>query len=349
MRTIWYHSIKIYVKLGLFFTLKKIKVVGKENIPNKGAVIFIGNHQNALIDALLIPITNGRKTYFLARANAFKNKLVKSLLFSVNMIPVYRMRDGIKTIERNLKTFEKCTKILKNKQTLEIFSEGEHHLKRRVLPLKKGFARIILATLQKYPELPIQIIPVGINYDHALKYPCSVSILYGKPILANDFININSVDFKFSNLINEVHSSLKKLTTHIENIEHYDEIINKLNEKQVDFLNPIKINAYLKNHQDFNLIKKPKKRKLNLLIPIHIIAKLNSILPLLIWKYLKFNIKDTIFLNTFRFAIISTIFPLFYGMQSWGVYHYFDYKIAIIYFASCILLGIITTKTTKIT
>lgn len=349
MKNLWYNIIKVYVNLGLFFTLKKIKVIGKENIPKKGAVIFIGNHQNALIDALLIPTTNKRTTFFLARASAFKNKLIKLLLSSVNMIPVYRIRDGIKTINKNYKTFEKCSDILKKKQTLEIFAEGEHHLKRRVLPLKKGFARIILGTLQKYPDLTIQIVPVGINYDHALKYPCSVSILYGKPILANDFIDTTNIDLKFSTLIDKVHFSLKNLTTHIEDLERYDELIQILDEKQVNYLNPIEVNKYLKNYQNFKSKKKVKKRKFNWLVIIHAISKLNSILPLLIWKCLKSTINDVIFLNTYRFAVITTIFPLFYLLQAWLIYHFFDIKTAAFYLTLCICLGIISTKTTEIT
>ena len=40
---------------------------------------------------------------------------------------------------------------------MEIFAEGEHHIDRRILPLKKGFARIILGTLLQYPDLEIKI------------------------------------------------------------------------------------------------------------------------------------------------------------------------------------------------
>ncbi len=349
MKTIWYHIIKFYVNLGLFFTLKKIQVVGKENIPKKGAVIFIGNHQNALIDPLLIPITNHRNTYFLTRASAFVNKFVKFLLFSVNMIPVYRIRDGIKTIKKNVATFENCSEILKKEQTLVIFAEGEHHLKRKVLPLKKGFTRIVLATLQKYPELPIQIIPIGINYDNPIKYPCSVSLHYGKPILANEFINSSNVDFKFTDLIFAVHSSLKKLTTHIEDIEQYDEIINQLNEKQVNFLNPIKINELIINKDKLKLKESYNSKKINWFAPIHFIAKINSVLPLLIWKSIKTKIEDKIFNNTYRFSLILTLFPLFYLVQTWLVNYFFGLKIAIIYLISTIILGVITTKTTKIT
>ena len=173
-----------------------MSVYGKENIPKKGAVIFIGNHQNALIDAIVVPTTNDRNSYFLTRASAFKVGIVDQILRSLNMIPVYRVRDGVRTIEKNFVVFEQCIEILKLEKAIQIFAEGEHHLKRRVLPLKKGFARVILGTLQKYPDLPIYIVPIGINYDSHLNFPSSTSIYYGKPILANQFIDIKKPDLK---------------------------------------------------------------------------------------------------------------------------------------------------------
>jgi 1-acyl-sn-glycerol-3-phosphate acyltransferase len=341
----WYHIMRVYIKIGLFFLHKNIAVYGKENIPKKGAVIFVGNHQNALIDAILIPTTTKRNIYFLSRASAFKNKLVSKFLQSLNMIPVYRIRDGIKTIQNNAKTFEQCFEILKTKEAIEIFAEGEHHLKRRVLPFKKGFARIILGTLQKYPNLEIQIIPVGFNYDSHLNFPSSVSIYYGKPILANKFITPNNQDVRFANLINEVSSALKKLTLHIEDSDNYDQIIQKLELFKVDYLNPFEANELVKNIEKIIIKPNPKKKIINWFTPVHILAKLNSIVPLLIWRYIKYNIKEIIFTNTFRFALITTLFPLFYIIQTTIVNYFFNFKYAMIYLGSCILLGIISTKT----
>ena len=50
--------------------------------------------------------------------------------------------------------------------------------------------------LLKYPDLNIQIVPVGINYDSHLNFPSSVSIYYGKPILANSYFNVENPDLK---------------------------------------------------------------------------------------------------------------------------------------------------------
>jgi len=335
---------KVYVAIGLFFLHKRIKVFGKENIPVKGAILFIGNHQNALIDGLLIPVTTKRKLHFLSRASAFKNSIASTLLKSLNMIPIYRIRDGIHTIHKNTEVFENCFEILNNGNAIQIFAEGEHHLKRKILPLKKGFARIVLGTLQKYPDLKIQIVPVGFNYDSHLNFPCSVSIYYGEPILANNFINLDNPDLTFNELKNVVSSALKKVTLHIGNEHQYDTVIEKLDAINVDYLNPTEATQLVKNIDSIAILPKQKK-KINWLVPIHFLAKLNSIFPLLIWRYIKSMIKDEIFFNTFRFAVILTLFPLFYLIQTGIVYYLFNIKYALVYLVSCIILGIISTKT----
>ncbi len=239
--------------------MKKITVYGKENIPNKGAVLFIANHQNALIDAMLIPTTTTRKMHFLARASAFVSTFVSKLLNSINMIPVYRIRDGVNTIEKNVETFKQCFEILKNEGSIEIFAEGEHHYGRRIIPLKKGFARIILGTLQKYPDLKIQIIPIGINFDSHFDFPSSVSVYYGEPIHANKHINTENPDIRFSEIVKQVLTALKKLTLHIEDSTNYDEIIRILENNNVDYLDPFKANNMVENIAKLSTKSAPKK------------------------------------------------------------------------------------------
>lgn len=322
-----------------------MSVYGKENIPEKGALIFIGNHQNALIDAIVVPTTNNRNSHFLTRASAFKIGLVDQILRSLNMIPVYRVRDGVRTIEKNFVVFEQCIEILEQEKAIQIFAEGEHHLKRRIIPLKKGFARIILGTLQKYPNLPISIVPIGINYDSHLNFPSSTSIYYGKPILANQFIDIKKPDLKFTKITNQVSNALKNLTLHVDDLANYDAIIVKLETMGVDYLNPFEANKLVENIDAIPSTEKVKKENFNWFTPLHLLAKLNSAFPLLIWKYIKPKIKDVVFTNTYRFALITTLFPLFYLIQTAVVNYFFNMKIAVIYLLCSILLGIISAKT----
>jgi 1-acyl-sn-glycerol-3-phosphate acyltransferase len=328
--------------------MKKIIVIGKEKIPEKGPLLFIGNHQNALIDAILIPTTTRRNIHFLARASAFKNKIANAILRTLNMIPVYRIRDGVNTIEKNKAIFEQCYEYLNQNKAIEIFAEGEHHLSRKIIPLKKGFARIIRGTLLKYPDLEIKIVPVGLNFDTHLNFPSSVSVIYGEPIIANNYIDINNEPPSFKRLLSVVDDALKKLTLHIGDEYDYENTVAKLNAHNVDYLNPDKAKGLLSNLDQLDFNPVPLKKGINWFAPFQLMAKLNSILPLLIWKYLKGKIKEVLFTNTYRFGLIATLFPLFYLLQAFVIKQFFGSTYAFAYLLLCILLGIITTKTTPV-
>ena len=92
MRTIWLHSLRFVLKIGLFFYFKQFKVVGKSTIPTDKPLLILGNHQSALIDPLLLAVSFKQFAYYLTRAGVFQKKLVKAILNSVNMLPVYRIR-----------------------------------------------------------------------------------------------------------------------------------------------------------------------------------------------------------------------------------------------------------------
>lgn len=348
LKKVWYIVFRGYVKLGLFFTMKKIRVFGRENIPKKGALLFIANHQNALIDAILIPTTTRREIHFLARASAFRKKFVSKLLSTINMIPIYRLRDGFNTIEKNKSIFTKCVGILSKNGAVEIFAEGEHHLDRRIIPLKKGFARILLETFQKNPGLDVHIVPVGLNYDSRLNFPSKVNIYYDKPIHANPYFDVKNPDITFSEILTVVDKTLKKLTLNID-APDYAETINKLEAAGIDYLDPFKANNLyqkLKTGQELHQVELNKP--VNWWLPLQLLAKLNSIIPYLIWRYFKGKIKEIIFTNTFRFAVITTLFPIFYLIQAGVVYSFFGVNYALAYLLLSIFLGIVVTKTTPI-
>ena len=101
MKLLWFSFVQFYLTVGFKFYYKKIDVIFKEKIPKDKAIIFLSNHQNALLDPLLVSTSSTRKNYFLTRAAVFKNSTVAKLLNSLQMLPVYRMIDGVNTIQKN--------------------------------------------------------------------------------------------------------------------------------------------------------------------------------------------------------------------------------------------------------
>ncbi|RLD81013.1 MAG: acyltransferase [Bacteroidetes bacterium] len=347
MKKLWYYFMRAYIALGLDFYYKKILVKGKKNITKNKAILFISNHPNALIDPLLVATHSSRNMYYLTQAGVFKNKIVKKILDSVNMIPVYRVRDGLSS--KDLKTyndevFQYCYQILNKKQALLIYVEGSHNIQRKVRPFRKGFTRIVFGAMDQYNDLEIDIIPVGMNYTNVDGYASKVSINYGKPISFRPFWEIEDRNEAIRKLIAEAENKLKLVTNHISDSENYEKIIQYF--ESDEFLFPEKVNEKLKF---INLNTPPQKsdnskNKFNLL---QLIVSINSFFPLLIWKKIKQTIKQTEYISTFRFAVGITAFPIFFFIQKGIITYFFGSITGWIYLIFSFLSVLLLTKTHK--
>ncbi|QOI96669.1 MAG: 1-acyl-sn-glycerol-3-phosphate acyltransferase [Flammeovirgaceae bacterium] len=312
MNKLLYYFLRIYVWCALHIYFKKIIARQTENIPRKGPVLFLANHQNALLDALVIAVTAPRYCYFIARADVFKNSIAARLLSLINMRPVYRLRDGIKSIPNNKYTFTWASSVLLRNECLLFFPEGNHSLLRRVRPLSKGFTRIVGEALVNNPSLDLQIIPVGINYTNHTGFRGSVSIYYGKPVGASLFKN------NLLPLRDAVEEKLKSLTTHVEDEATYHKVIGKLEQTLPDYLDPIETNRRIRLIEeglpvDTAVVKRSSKSPFRyMLYPLYWLCLLVNVIPLLLWKWLKKKITDPVFTGTIRFAVGITVVPATY-------------------------------------
>jgi len=340
IKKIWYFSVKLFVKISLFFYCKKIKVTGKKNIPKKGAVLFAINHPNALLDPLLVTSNNPRENHFLVRADVFKKPLVKKVLASLNLMPIYRIRDGRSQLSNNEEVFEKCFNILKKKQTLFIFPQGGHSRDRNIKPLSKGFTRIVFGALERFPDLDIAVIPVGITYQNSSTFPCKVAINYGTQIDAKTILESNPKAKAIHILKTDVSNQLKKLTVHIPEDENYATVLKKLNDANVDFTNVDEVNKMIIE----NNIPKAVKKPINFLKPLFYLIVINSFIPYLFWKKQHKGIDEVEFTDTFRYGLNVITFPLFYALQSWMISLFFGKNIAFIYFITAIFSVIFYAK-----
>jgi len=339
LKQLWYYIFKSLLKTSLFFMTKKIIVNGKENIPKKGAILFMVNHPNGLIDPLIVTTNNPRTNYFLTRAASFKKPLVRWFLNSLNLIPIYRIRDGVNQLNKNKEVFERCFNLLDNKKALMIFPEGSHDKRRTVRSLSKGFSRIVFGAIERNPKLQIQIIPVGITYQDSSSYPFKVSLNYGTPILANDFYksNLNHSDIK--EIKDVISDQLKTLSVHIPLTEEYGKLIEKLSSANIDFTKVDEVNSMIQS----NIIIK-RDRRINLVKFLKPIVILNSFIPWLFWKYVKNKVTDFEFISTFKFGVGSlTVIP-FFLMNSYIIYNLFTLKSSIIYFSCNILILLLYSK-----
>jgi len=336
---LWYKIIRLYVKLGLRSYFQKTQVFGLENIPKNQPILFVGNHRNGLIDPIMVATTNPNIHLFLTRASAFKNKIADILLRSINMIPIYRIRDGLDRIEKNQAIFEACHREFEKKGTVLIFPEGNHGLPRRVRQLTKGFARIAFGYFDSFPNANLFIVPVGLNYSNMQEKGSAVAVYYGKPISVRNYYNPNDEKKAIDSIKEKVSNSLKELTTQIDDLENHTKIERVLSYAGIDFLNPIEANKKINEIEDWNKPVSFPIHKDSLYQKItHVLFFLNSLFPILLWRKLKKKPTDIVLIPTFLFGLSLSLLPIYYLLIS-GIISYFTNPYwGFVYFISSVLL-----------
>lgn len=222
---LWYQFFRYGVvrpSLRIFYS--DVTVGGSEKIPPDKPVIFVANHQNALMDALHVVSKTKKIVHFLTRAEPFQMPVLKHFFRSLNMLPVYRVRDGFSTIRKNAQTFEQCSKRLAQGDAVLVFAEANHDLKRRVRPLSKGFTRIAFGAEQEYAwSLDLQVQPVGLGYSRHQKSQTLVHVEFGDCIPVAEFREQFHKDKrKAAHQLKEAAAEgLKQLTMHVPKLEHY--------------------------------------------------------------------------------------------------------------------------------
>ena len=150
---------------GLLRIVYRIKITGKENIPQEGACIMAANHIHAL-DPAVIVLTNKRAVRYMAKEELYKNPVLKWLAKIFGIFPVKRNGKDIEAIKTSLR-------VLKSGEVLGIFPEGTRNGMAKGKKVKTGAVLIAM-------KANVPIIPVGIS--GTFKPFCKIRVNYGKPI-----------------------------------------------------------------------------------------------------------------------------------------------------------------------
>jgi len=358
---ILYPILKLYIRLSLRFYFKKYQIAGRENIP-KGPVLFVSNHQNAFLDALLITCSSDHNPYFLARASIFKQNWAIRLLNAIRIIPIYRIRDGFSSVKKNDQVFDKCNQILSGGESILIFPEGNHENRFVLRPLQKGAARIALeAENRNRFTLDLKIVPVGVQYEEYDKVGNSVLVSFGQPISIAAYKGLyhENSTLAMQKITRKIEEAIHPLMINIPR-EDYSKTL-----EQWRYLRAENSSLQVRLHQDQKLIEEiktnpinfetdksepTKKKKSNWVhYPFYLLAKLNLIIPSLwISNHITHKLKEPNFEGSMRFALWS--FP---GMFALIIQVLVLYLLAgqigttLLYFAASIFVGRLAIITNK--
>lgn len=301
MRKGLYIFLRFLIKIALHAYYKKIIVQGRENLPLNQPVILVANHQNALIDPLVVGTHISLRPYFLTRAAVFKNPVAAYLLNLVQMLPVYRVLDGFSTIPQNQRTFQKTNQVLQQNGSVLIFAEGNHSMVRNIRPLSKGFTRMAYGALAEAPEIKPVVIPIGIQYSAHKKSGSLVKISIGKPI------PVDPEPSQAIKLTRQVEAALKSLVVDLPNTD-YDQTLQRLLSNQVDVCSKEDVERFLVENQVAIKVKSAGYLMNKMMKLFH--------LPLYwIWLFgIAPKMEDEVFTSTWKFVIGGVLAPIYYGL-----------------------------------
>lgn len=168
---------------------------------HKGPLLLACNHPNSFLDGLILAILFDKPVHALARGDAFNRKWHAKLLRLLNIHPVYREREGKDLVPLNYKTFAICKEIFKQNGIVLIFSEALCVNEWKLRPLRKGTARMAFDNWNE--NIPLTVLPVGLNYDSFDSFGKNIILNFGKEIKREDF-DFNNSDGKNLVLFNQI-------------------------------------------------------------------------------------------------------------------------------------------------
>ena len=222
---------------------KRLQGKNIERARVKEPLLIAMNHPNSFMDAMAFTyLIQFPRTYFMARGDAFKKGITSKLLYSIGLLPIFRFKDvGYEGAKKNVESFRMVYKKLEERRKLIVFAEGYSVQERRLIPIKKGTAKMALGFIEQGGRDDIQILPVGVTYSTPSKFRGDAYFQVGEPIIVKDYYEgyKQQPPQTILKLTKEIEDRLKKLTLNL---------TDKENDVVIEQLQPILKKQYVEEH-----------------------------------------------------------------------------------------------------
>ncbi|HTQ51072.1 MAG TPA: AMP-binding protein, partial [Candidatus Acidoferrales bacterium] len=163
----------------------RIRVLGRDHIPEKGGALFVCNHVS-FVDALLLLASTDRQVRFMMFKATYELPYMKPLAKILGVIPISSEQHPREMI----KSLQTASEAIRNGEVVCIFAEGQITRIGHLLPFRRGFERIM-------KDVDAPIIPVAMDgvwgsifsfhqgrflWKLPRRFPYPVTINYGKPL-----------------------------------------------------------------------------------------------------------------------------------------------------------------------
>jgi glycerol-3-phosphate O-acyltransferase/dihydroxyacetone phosphate acyltransferase len=94
LRPLLYFAAKVFFHSISSIFFNDIQVIGRQNIPKYGPVIFTSNHANQFMDGLMIMCTCERNISYLVADKSWYRPIIGHLAWAMGAVPVKRAQDS---------------------------------------------------------------------------------------------------------------------------------------------------------------------------------------------------------------------------------------------------------------
>ena len=149
---------------GVLRFLYPMKIEGRENVPESGALIVYGNHIS-MKDPIMVGYALGRPVHFMAKSELFKGKLFNRIFSALGAFPVDRGGADMKAVRTSIR-------LLSDNEALGMFPQGGRRTQNSDTQLENGVSLIALRSMAT-------LVPV---YITGYKLFRKNRLIIGKPI-----------------------------------------------------------------------------------------------------------------------------------------------------------------------
>lgn len=157
----------------------ELEVLGKENLPKEGPVLYVATHKS-VFDIVILMTLLEEPAIFIGKKEVASMPFVNKWFDALGCIYVDRedMREALKSIMEGIKE-------MKNGQSIVLFPEGTRNMGNEIKPFKEGGFK--LATKTKVPVIPIALSNTFKVFEEKKRIQkTKVTVNIGEPILTSD-------------------------------------------------------------------------------------------------------------------------------------------------------------------
>ena len=157
----------------------ELEVLGKENLPKEGPVLYVATHKS-VFDIVILMTLLEEPAIFIGKKEVASMPFVNKWFDALGCIYVDRedMREALKSIMEGIKE-------IKNGQSIVLFPEGTRNMGNEIKPFKEGGFK--LATKTKVPVIPIALSNTFKVFEEKKRIrKTKVTVNIGEPIITSD-------------------------------------------------------------------------------------------------------------------------------------------------------------------